>query len=80
MKVGELRGVVCFELKAYPEPKALTHAYLRELRIKTGSIQDVAHKTGLSWSAAQERLAHKVPGRSVSKAFTRPSKPSRTIL
>ena len=57
LKVSELRGVVCFELEAYPEPKVLTSEYLRQVRLTSASIQEVAVKTGLSWSAVQERLS-----------------------
>jgi hypothetical protein len=57
LKVGELSPVVCFELEAYPEPKALTATFLKELQKKVSSIQEVADKTDLSWSAVQERLA-----------------------
>lgn len=57
MKVSELRGVVCFELEAYPEPKALSASCLKELRKNVSSDLEVAYKTGLSRSTVQERLA-----------------------
>lgn len=59
-KVGELRSVVVFEMEAYPEPKVLSAANLRENSKDTMTIKSLADRTGLSWSAVQERLR---PGR-----------------
>ncbi len=55
-KVGEHQGVVVFELEAYPEPKILSVADLREISKDDTTIQMLAERTGLSWSAIQERL------------------------
>ncbi len=56
-KVGEHRGVVVFELEAYPEPKALSKSDLQRILLKFSSIGNVSEVTGLSWSAVQERLS-----------------------
>lgn len=58
MKVGELRGVVCFELEVYPEPKALTTGDLKALMKEFRSTVKVAKHIGASqafvWTALQK--------------------------
>lgn len=54
--VDEHQGVVVFELEAYPEPKVLSATDLREISKHDTTIQMLAERTGLSWSAVQERL------------------------
>ena len=56
MIVGELSSVVCFELEAFSEPKALVQGNLEHLFLELGTIGAVAERCGLSWSAVQERL------------------------
>ena len=56
MRVGELSPVICFELEAYPEPKALTQEDLELLLEAYGTIGAVAISSGLGWSTVQERL------------------------
>lgn len=48
LKVGELRGVVCFELEAYPEPKVLTNGNLSVLMREFRSTVKVAKHIGAS--------------------------------
>ncbi len=55
-KVGEHRGVVVFELDAYPEPKVLSATDLRGISKDNMTIKNLAYRTGLSWSTVQERL------------------------
>jgi len=47
-KVGELRGVVCFELEAYPEPKVLAKTDLQTLMRDFRSTVKVAKHIGAS--------------------------------
>lgn len=48
--------MVVFELEAYPEPKILLATDLREISKDDTTIQKLAERTGLSWSAVRERL------------------------
>jgi hypothetical protein len=54
--VGELRAVVCFELEAFPEPKALRKVDLEALLPDYGSIAALARYLGTNFSSVQERL------------------------
>jgi hypothetical protein len=54
--VGELRGVVCFELEAFPEPKALRKEDLEALLPNHGSISVLARYLRTGCSSVQERL------------------------
>ena len=56
MIVGELSSVVCFELEAFLEPKALDQGNLNRLFLEHGTIGAVAERCGLSRSAVQEHL------------------------
>ncbi|MGE0764592.1 MAG: hypothetical protein AB7N80_15055 [Bdellovibrionales bacterium] len=56
MKVDELRGVVCFELEAYPEPKALSGENLKALSKRFRTTVAVAEHIGASQSFVSFKL------------------------
>lgn len=56
MKVGELRGVVCFELEAYPEPKVLSKADLVTLMKVFRSTVKVAKRVEASQAFVWSKL------------------------
>lgn len=76
-KVGEHRGVVVFELEAYPEPKVLSQMDLQRLFAESGTIEAVARRTGISWSTVQAKLKPTRKWDPLKKKFER-LKPPKT--
>jgi len=70
-KVGEHRGVIVFELEAYPEPMALSQLDLQRLFAAFGTIEAVARQTGVSWSTVQAKLRPARKWDSKRKVFVR---------
>ena len=64
-------------MEAFVEPKVLAKGDLERLFGEEGTIQGVAGRSGLGWSAVQERLRPTRRWDTKSKAFvkTEPQKP-----
>lgn len=56
LKVGELLGVICFELEAYPEPKVLQQSDLIGLMKQFKSTVKVAKNIGASQAFVWKQL------------------------
>lgn len=76
-KVGEHRGVVLFELEAYPEPKALAQVDLQRLLAESSTMKAVARRTGLGWSAVQAKLRPARKWDPSTKKFVKLNPPDR---
>ncbi len=60
-----------FELEAYPEPKVLDQLDLQRIFAEGGTIEQVAQRTGLSWSTVQAKLKPARKWNPLKKKFER---------